>query len=216
MKDKNNQSVFYSAGAFLSMLLGGLLMIMLVVAFNKSVDKKENAAKSRTRIVKVKNTEKKVAKQVASKTKPKPKIKKTAPKIQPPDLSDMIGGIEMNIPELAAGSIIEGDANELLDDIAEDTIMSEDTVDRKPLVSYRAPIEYPSSAAKSGIKGYVVLNLLIAKDGSVKLAKILESQPDGIFETAVLDSIRDWRFAPARYNNEPVQVWVRQKVSFNS
>lgn len=191
-------------------------MVLLVVTLNKSVDKKEENVNKQTRIVKMKKVEKKVVKREKPKAKPEAKRAKTAPKGQPPDLSAMIGGVEMDIPEFAAAVSMEGDSRELLDDIAEDAVMSEETVDSKPQVTHRADIQYPADAAKEGIKGYVVLHLLIAKDGSVQLAKVLEAEPHGVFETSVLNGIRDWRYTPARYKGEPVQVWVKQKISFNT
>ena len=197
------------------MLLGGMLMVLIVVSLNKSVDKKEDTVKKQTRIVKMKKTEKKVVKREKPKATTKTRRTNAAPKAQPPDLSAMIGGIEMNIPEFAAAGV-EGDSKELLDDIAEDTVMSEETVDSKPRVTHRADIEYPADAAKEGIQGYVVVHLLISKDGSVQLAKVLEAEPRGVFEKTVLNGIRDWQFTPARYKGEPVQVWVKQKISFNT
>jgi outer membrane biosynthesis protein TonB len=50
----------------------------------------------------------------------------------------------------------------------------------------------------------------------VQLSKVLEAEPQGVFETSVLNGTRDWRFVPARYKGEPVQVWVKQKISFNT
>jgi protein TonB len=154
------------------------------------------------------------------KEKPKPKknVRRTkdTSKAPPPDLSSIIGGIEMNIPEFEAAAVMEGDARDLLDDIAEETVMSEGTVDSKPQVAHRADIEYPADAAQEGIEGYVVVHLLVSKDGSVELAKVLEAEPQGVFEKNVLDGVRDWRFMPARYKGNPVQVWVKQKIRFNT
>jgi len=203
-------------GAFLYMLLGGMLMVLLIVALNKSVDKEEDAVKKQTRIVKVNKTEKKVVKKEKPKTKKNVRRTKATSKAPPPDLSAMIGGIEMNIPEFETAAVMEGDSRELLDDIAEDTVMSEGTVDSKPRVTHRADIEYPADAAKEGIEGYVVVHLLVAKDGRVQLAKVLEAEPQGVFEKKVLDGVRDWRFMPARYKGDPVQVWVKQKIRFNT
>jgi len=205
-----------SIRAFLSMLLGGMLMVLLVVALNNSVDNKEDTAKNQKRIVKVEKTEKKVVKKEKPKEEKKARRSKSAPKALPPDLSAMIGGIEMNIPEFETAAVMEGDSRELLDDIAEDTVMSEATVDSKPEVTHRAEIEYPVDAAKEGIGGYVLVHLLIAKDGRVQLAKVLEAKPQGVFENKVLNGISDWRFMPARYKGEPVQVWVKQKIRFNT
>src|SRR6056297_1050214 len=137
-------------GAFLYMLLGGMLMMLLIVALYKSVDKEEDAVKKQTRIVKVNKTEKKVVKKEKPKTKKNVRRTKATSKAPPPDLSAMIGGIEMNIPEFETAAVMEGDSRELLDDIAEDTVMSEGTVDSKPRVTHRADIEYPADAAKEG------------------------------------------------------------------
>jgi protein TonB len=76
-------------------------------------------------------------------------------------------------------------------------------------------MEYPEAAAKDGIKGFVIVNLLIAKDGSVEIAKVIESSPEGVFDDVVLNGVRSWRFAPARYKGKPVKVWAKQKISFN-
>jgi protein TonB len=208
---------FAGVGAFLAMLLGGMLMVLLISALNKSVDKKEDTVKKQTRIVKIEKTQKETVKEEKPKERPQTRRVKAVSKAHPPDLSAMIGGIEMNIPEFsAAGAAVAGDSKELLDDIAEDTVMSEETVDSKPQLTHRAEIEYPADAAKEGIQGYVVVHLLISKDGDVQLAKVLEAEPQGVFETSVLNGTRDWRFAPAKYKGEPVQVWVKQKISFNT
>jgi len=102
-----------------------------------------------------------------------------------------------------------------LGDMAADAAMSEGTVDSKPRVISRGPLEYPAAAAKKRIKGYVVVNLLIGKDGSVELAKVVASSPAGVFDQAALRGVRSWRFAPAKYKGNPVKVWAKQKVRFD-
>jgi len=196
--------------AFLFMLFGGLLMMVLVVSFNKSVQKKEDVVKKEIRHIAHKKTQKKATK---PKPKPKPKPKKSTPKAPLPNMNSLLGGVAMDIPEFASGNIA-GDASDLLSDIVEDTIMNENTVDSKPKVISRSPLEYPASALKDGIKGYVIINLLIDKDGSVELAKILESQPSDVFDNAALNAVRSWRFSPAKYKNKPVKLWAKQKIRF--
>lgn len=211
MKGTTN-SATKSLYAFFAALLGAFLMIMLVAAMNRDVGKKEEVVKKQSRIVDVKSQKK----PPPSKPKPKPKkkAKKTTRKAPLPNLSTMAGGIAMNIPEFATGNIV-GDGSDLLEEITEDTVMTEDTVDQKPSVNSRPPMEYPAKAAKEGIKGYVVVNILIGKDGSVELAKLLESQPPGVFDDVALSGIRTWRFSPAKYKGKPVKMWAKQKISFN-
>ena len=186
-----------------SMIVGLALMMVLVVSFNAKVSKKEKQVGEPMRIIKM-------AKQPPKVEKPKPKPK-AQPKAPLPDLSAMLSGLAMNIPEFVSPDIA-GDGKNILGDIAADTAMSEGTVDSKPRVLSRGPLEYPGDAAKKRIKGYVILNLLIAKDGSVEVAKVIASSPAGIFDQAALRGVQSWRFEPAKYKNNPVKVWAKQKV----
>ncbi len=197
--------------ALLAMISGAVLMVLLVVSFNSKVTKKEQKVKDPMRYMKMKKQTQEVKK---PKPKPKPKPKKTQPRAPLPDLSSMLGGIAMDIPEFTSGDIT-GNARNILGDIAADAAMSEGTVDTKPRVISRSAMEYPKAAAKKGIKGYVIVNLLIAKDGSVEVAKVIASSPAGVFDTVALRAVRSWRFAPAKYKGNPVKVWAKQKVRFD-
>lgn len=196
--------------AFLTMLAGMALMVILVISFNAKVEKKEKKVKEPMRYVKVAKQPQKV-----EKPKPKPKLQpKAQPKAPLPDIGAMLGGIEMNIPEFASSDIME-DGKNILGDVASDAAMSEGAVDTKPRVVSRGPLEYPQEAAKKSIKGFVIVNLLIGKDGSVEIAKVIASSPAGIFDQAALSGVRSWRFAPAKYKDNPVKVWAKQKVRFD-
>lgn len=196
--------------AWLSMFLGAVLVMILVVSFSKDVKKKEEVKKDPLRYMKLEKS-----KQDVQKPKPKPKpTKKSTPKAPMPDLSSMMGGIEMDIPEFNLGNIA-GNPNDLLGDIARNAAMSEGTADTKPRVLSRSPMQYPESAMKNNIKGYVVVNLLIDVDGSIEAAKVLQSSPPGVFDAAALSGIRSWRFAPGKYQGKPVKVWAKQKVRFD-
>ena len=196
--------------ALISMLFGAVLMMVLVISFNKDVEKKEEVKKDPLRYMKVKKVNQEIKK---PKPKPKPK-KKSTPKAPLPDLSSMLGGIEMDIPEFELGNIA-GNPNDLLGEIARNAAMSEGTVDTKPRVLSRSPMHYPAGAMKKRIKGYVVINLLIDTDGSIEAAKVLQSAPPGVFDTAALSGIRSWRFSPGKYKGRPVKVWAKQKVRFD-
>lgn len=196
--------------ALLAMVAGAVFMMVLVVSFNSKVTKKEQKVKEPMRYMKMKSQAKEL-----KKPKPKPKPKpKAQPKAPLPDLSSMLGGIAMDIPEFTSGDIT-GNARNILGDVAADAAMSEGAVDTKPRVLSRAAMEYPKVAAKKHIKGYVIVNLLIAKDGSVEIAKIIASSPAGVFDAAALRGVRNWRFAPAKYKGNPVKVWAKQKVRFD-
>ncbi|CAA6815904.1 MAG: Protein TonB [uncultured Sulfurovum sp.] len=213
MAQKRKYGTFFkSIEAFFFMFLGGLLMMALVVAFNKPIKKKEDKVKKEARYVKM---EKKAVKKAAKpKPKPKPKPKKAPPKAPMPNLSASLSGIAMDIPEFATDSI-GGDATDLLDEISEDTVMTGNTVDVKPKVLSRSQMEYPVAAMKKRIKGYVIVNVLIDKQGSVETAQVLEAFPAGVFDAVALNGVRSWRFAPAKYKGQAVKVWAKQKVRFD-
>lgn len=198
--------------AFFFMLLGGLLMMTLVISFNKPVKKKKEQVKKESRYVKM---EKKAIKKTSKpKPKPKPKPKKAPPKAPLPNLGASLSGIAMDIPEFATDSI-GGDATDLLDKISEDTVMTGNSVDVKPRVLSRSKMEYPASAMKKHIKGYVIVNVLIDKQGNIETAQVLESFPQGVFDAVALNGVRSWRFSPAKYKGQAVKVWAKQKVRFD-
>lgn len=211
MANNKFQSSRAKVFALLGMATGALLMVVLVVSFNAKVKKKEEKVKEPMRYV---NMKKQVQKVNKPKPKPKPKPKKAQPKAPLPDISSMLGGIAMDIPEFATGDI-GGNAKNILGDVAADAAMSEGSVDTKPRVLSRSAMEYPKAAAKKGIRGYVIVNLLIAKDGSVEVAKVIASNPAGVFDAVALRGVRSWRFAPAKYKGNPVKVWAKQKVRFD-
>ena len=93
--------------------------------------------------------------------------------------------------------------------------MTEDTVDVPPNARYRAPMDYPSNARKKSIEGFVVLNMLVGTEGQVEQVKVLEAEPQGVFDQVAMNSAEEWQFEAASYQGKKVKVWVRQRIAFN-
>src|SRR4051794_24179943 len=55
---------------------------------------------------------------------------------------------------------------------------------------------YPLDARRKSICGQVEAAVRIGLDGSVMEVKILKAEPPGIFDKAVLDAVRKWRYEP--------------------
>lgn len=199
--------------AFVSMLFGAALMMLLVVLLNKVAPPKEDKVKKQPRYVEVKKRSKPKT-PPKPKPKPRPKKAKAAPKAPLPNLSSALSGIDMGIPEFAVDDI-GGDVSSLLGDVGADTIMNESTVDVKPKVASRAAINYPRIAMKKNIKGYVLVNLLIDEQGNVEVAQVLEGNPPKIFDNAALQGVREWKFSPAKYKGKPVKIWAKQRIRFD-
>lgn len=95
-----------------------------------------------------------------------------------------------------------------------EAVMTEDVVDQLPLVQYREPIPYPPAAKEKNINGHVTVNILVNKTGDVDQVKLLDSQPEGIFDQVALTAVKTWSFSPAQYKGQVVSVWVKQKLKF--
>ena len=81
-----------------------------------------------------------------------------------------------------------------------------------PLV--RFPPEYPPSANRSRIEGYVVLRFTVTETGAVADPEILRSEPPGVFDRAALRSVLRWKYQPQLANGEPISVVSYTRIIF--
>ena len=72
--------------------------------------------------------------------------------------------------------------------------------------------EYPALALRANIEGVVIIEAVIATDGTVRDARVLRSQP--LLDRAAVDAVRQWRYEPTRLNGQPVPVIVTVTVQF--
>jgi TonB family protein len=72
---------------------------------------------------------------------------------------------------------------------------------------------YPRDALASRVTGVVIMEAVIAADGSVTDTKILRSVP--LLDNAAVDAVRQWRFEPTHVNGVAVPVIMTVTVSFN-
>jgi protein TonB len=71
---------------------------------------------------------------------------------------------------------------------------------------------YPQLALRANVEGVVVVEAVIAVDGSVRDARVLRSV--ALLDRAALDAVRQWRYAPTRLNGVAVPVIVTVTVQF--
>ncbi|MCK7595501.1 M56 family metallopeptidase [Pseudomarimonas salicorniae] len=71
-------------------------------------------------------------------------------------------------------------------------------------IDYRAP-DYPRPARLANVEGWVELSYRIDLDGRVREVKVIEAQPEGMFEAASRSALRSWRFPPAAGGEERTQ-----------
>ena len=65
--------------------------------------------------------------------------------------------------------------------------------------------QWPREALAKGIEGYVVVEVTIASDGSVRGASIIESVPKRMFDRNVIRAVLKWKFKPRIINGVPVE-----------
>jgi protein TonB len=78
---------------------------------------------------------------------------------------------------------------------------------------YRPNPVYPRIALAAHIQGNVVLQAILAKDGSVQDLKVISGHP--LLVQAALDAVRQWRYQPTLLNSEPVEVLTEIDVRFS-
>ncbi len=78
---------------------------------------------------------------------------------------------------------------------------------------YVAP-EYPDRALSDRISGSVTVQYVVDKKGRTQDVRIIQSVPKGVFDQAAADAIRRWRYRPAQYHGQPIEVPVRTLIRF--
>jgi TonB family protein len=53
--------------------------------------------------------------------------------------------------------------------------------------------------------------LFVLEDGTIGKARMLQGSGDAEWDTLALNSMKQWRFAPARSNNQPISTWYHMK-----
>lgn len=76
---------------------------------------------------------------------------------------------------------------------------------------YVAP-EYPMDAAAQGIRGIVILEVLIGEDGKVSASRITRSI-QGLDEAATA-AVKLWEYEPTKVAGQPVKVLLSQSITF--
>jgi TonB family protein len=74
------------------------------------------------------------------------------------------------------------------------------------------PPIYPADAQAASATGDVVIQAVIAKNGSVKDARVIQGVP--LLDAAALGAVRQWLFTPTLLNNTPVEVLMTVTVRF--
>ena len=198
----------------ISMLIGSVMVLGMVVLINRfaeGLDRNKSPDESQIAFERKKPPEEKVIR----KPKPKPKPRRQ-PRTPPPPLAGLgsnLSGIDFGLPgfDMSDLNALDGD---LLGG-AGGVVMTDDTVDDPPQATFQVGMVYPPRAKAKGIKGYVVLSLLIGVTGEIEQIKVVESYPEGVFDDVALQGVSQWKFSPATYQGKAVRAWAKQRIRFD-
>jgi len=73
---------------------------------------------------------------------------------------------------------------------------------------------YPVAARRAGEQGTVTLRVLVGRDGEPVRVELEKSSGSTHLDNAALETVKGWRFSPARRGAEPVEGWVLVPIVF--
>ena len=65
------------------------------------------------------------------------------------------------------------------------------------------------------IEGFVVVEFIVTKTGSVKDAQVVKAQPEGVFDRAALDAVAKFKYKPRVVDGVAMEVaGVQNRITF--
>jgi TonB family protein len=83
----------------------------------------------------------------------------------------------------------------------------------QPQESDRVIPQYPALARRANVAGAVVIRGIVRKDGTIDNVEVIKDLPYGLGEAA-RDAVERWKFRPATYRGEPIDVYYTVTVNF--
>jgi periplasmic protein TonB len=77
------------------------------------------------------------------------------------------------------------------------------------------PPRYPPIARRNGEQGRVLLRVLVTTEGLAETIEIRTSSGSERLDRAALETVRSWRFVPARQGERAVSAWVLVPITFS-
>ena len=72
---------------------------------------------------------------------------------------------------------------------------------------------YPMNARRAGVEGPVVVRGIVRRDGAIDNVEIIKDLPYGLGDAA-RDAVSQWKFRPATFHGEPIDVYYTVTVNF--
>ena len=144
--------------------------------------------------------------------KPEPKSSSQPKAAPPPKLNSAIGSVDFEMPGFSPSNVQQA-SDKLVGDV-EASVMTADSVDKKPEPVRRDDPELPRRLVAQQVEGRVVVRALVDKNGRVERVEVVESKPPNVFDQHVLEAVRRWEFQPASYEGKAVKTWIELPFNF--
>lgn len=76
------------------------------------------------------------------------------------------------------------------------------------------PPRYPLVARRNGEQGTVTLRVLVTREGVPASVSVERTSGSGHLDSAALETVKTWRFVPARQGKQPIEAWVLVPIVF--
>lgn len=73
---------------------------------------------------------------------------------------------------------------------------------------------YPRMSRRAGEEGTVMLRVRVLADGRPSSIDVAESSGHPRLDEAARETVRNWRFTPARQGDTPIDSWLRVPIAF--
>jgi len=74
---------------------------------------------------------------------------------------------------------------------------------------------YPAASRRRGEQGRVVLRVLVSANGEARTVEVRTSSGFEALDRTAVETVRQWRFVPARLGATPVDAWVVVPLAFS-
>jgi TonB family protein len=73
---------------------------------------------------------------------------------------------------------------------------------------------YPRDALARKQGGRVLLHVLVSTSGSIKDVRVVESEPQGVFDAVSIEAAKQWKLQPQLEDGKPVEGWKQVPITF--